>query len=389
MNYRIYFIDQPTSLKDAVADIATSPWMGLDTEFVGEKTFLPVLCLVQVVIEQRIYLIDALRLKDLRPLMRLIEDPAILKITHAGDNDYRLLNMLYGTVPANTFDTQIAAGFVGHNYPAGFAKIVERELRVSLAKSHTVARWDVRPLEPKALEYAVEDVKYLPALYHKLLHKLRLLNREAWALEESRKWEQPETYRVDPFKEALNGEYIHQLSFREKIFYLRLHRWRREKAMQLNVPKENVLQSRHISSVVKAIKGGQNAFKANRVLHEGIWRPHLAEWEALWKTPPTEEEKELVRHLPASVPDDPEREWAMEMLYHLVRYQCLVSEISPALLLPRGDFNRLKHGQGFDETLLSGWRAELLGEVLVHWLRRASALSLQWTADDACVLRMP
>ncbi len=387
MNYQVHFLDQPAAYERAMDDLATTTWFGFDTEFVGEKTFVPVLCLVQVVVEQHIYLIDALRIPNLRRLAELLENEAILKITHAGDNDYRLLNTLYGVVPANTFDTQIAAGFVGYNYPAAFAKIVERELRVSLSKSHTVTNWEARPLDPKALEYAVEDVKYLPALYHKLTHKLRLLRREAWAREESRKWEQPEYYHADPYKEALNNDYIYQLDFKEKIFYLRLYRWRREKAQQLNVTKESILQNRHISSVVKAIKGGQNAFKANRVLHEGIWRRHLNEWENLWKAPPTDEEKARVGSLPTPAPDDPEREWTMELLYHFVRYQCLEHEISPALLLPRGDFNRLKNGDGFDAALLEGWRAELLGDALVRWLRHQGVLSLEWQGE-ACVLRM-
>ncbi len=387
MNYQVHFLDQLAAYERAMDDLATAAWFGFDTEFVGEKTFVPVLCLVQIVAEQHIYLIDALRIPNLRRFAELLENEAILKITHAGDNDYRLLNTLYGVVPSNTFDTQIAAGFVGYNYPAAFAKIVERELRVFLSKSHTVTNWEARPLDAKALEYAVEDVKYLPALHHKLTHKLRLLRREAWAREESRKWEQPEYYLTDPYKEAINNDYIHQLDFKEKIFYLRLHRWRREKAQQLNVTKESILQNRHISSVVKAIKGGQNAFKANRVLHEGIWRRHLNEWETLWKTPPTDEEKKLLEGLPTPAPDDPEREWTMELLYHFVRYQCLEHEISPALLLPRGDFNRLKNGDGFDATLLEGWRAELLGPPLVRWLRHQGTLALEWQGD-ACVLRM-
>ncbi len=387
MNYQVHFLDTETAFNRAMDEIAHCSWMGFDTEFVGEKTFVPTLCLVQVVVEQHIYLIDALQIKDLGRLVALIADPRLLKITHAGDNDYRLLNTLYGVVPANLFDTQIAAGFVGYNYPAAFAKIVERELRVSLSKSHTVTDWEVRPLDPKALNYAVEDVKYLPALYHQLLHKLRLLHREAWAREESLKWERPDYYAVDPYKEVLQSDYIYQLNFKEQLFYLRLHRWRREKAMQLNVPKENILPNRHIGTVVKAIKGGAGAFKANRVLHEGVWRRYLAEWEVLWTKPATEEETAWLKALPVPAPDEPEREWAMELLYHLVRYQCLEHEISPALLLPRSDFNRLKSGNGFDAALLEGWRAELLGEPLVHWLRRAAALDVEW-AKDACILRM-
>lgn len=387
MNYSVHFLDRQSAFDEAMESVEQAAWLGFDTEFVGEKTFIPILCLIQIVVEHHIYLVDTLQVTDLTRFLNLLEDPNVLKITHAGDNDYRLLNILYGTVPQNTFDTQIAAGFVGYNYPAGFAKIVERELRVTLAKSHTVANWEARPLDPKAIDYAVEDVKYLPTLHSKLTHKLRLLHRETWAREENLKWEQPECYRNDPYKEALGNDYIHQLDFKEKIFLLRLYQWRREKAAALNVPKETVLQSRHISAVQKAVKGGQNAFKANRTLHEGIWRKHVSEWETLWKTPATDDEHVFLKSLPAPAPDDPDHEWAMELLYHFVKHRCLENEISAALLLPRGDFNRLKSGNDFNASLLSGWRADLLGHDLVAWLNRQGPVSMNWE-DGACVLRM-
>ena len=388
MNYRVHFLDQQNTFDETMAGLVSSPWIGFDTEFVGEKTFIPVLCLIQVVVEQHIYLIDSLQIKDLQSFLDLISNPEILKITHAGDNDYRLLNTLYGTVPQNTFDTQIAAGFVGYNYPAGFGKIVERELGVSLAKSHTVADWESRPLDPKALDYAVEDVKYLPALHHKLTHKLRRLQREPWAREENRKWESARFYYVDPYKEALANDYIHQLDFREKVFLLRIYQWRRQKALEFNIPKETVLQTRHISTVLRATKDGPNAFRSNRTMPEGVWRKYLPEWQTIWQTKANDDERAWLNALPAPAPDDPEQEWSMELLYHFVKLQCMEHEISAALLLPKGDFNKLKAGgNDFDGSLLSGWRAELLGKNLVQWLLEREVVQVTWEGND-CILRM-
>ncbi len=387
MNYRVHFIDQQKVLDETLESMANASWIGFDTEFVGEKTFIPVLCLIQVVTEQNIYLIDTLQINDLSGFLDIVSNPDILKITHAGDNDYRLLNTLYGTVPQNTFDTQIAAGFVGYNYPAGFGKIVERELRVSLAKSHTVANWEARPLDPKALDYAVEDVKYLPALHHKLTHKLRLLQREEWAREENRKWESADFYFVHPYKEVLANDYIHQLDFKEKVFLIRIYQWRREKAAKLNIPKETVLQNRHVSTVMRATKDGHNAFKANRTMSEGIWRKYLPEWQELWKTKATDAEREWLNALPAPAPDDPEHEWSMELMYHFVKKQCLEHEISAALLLPKGEFNKLKSGGDFDPAMLTGWRATLLGEPLVQWLTQQGAVAMHWE-QGTCVLTM-
>lgn len=388
MNHRIHFLERQHDFDRVMDALSTAQWVGFDTEFVGEKTYIPVLCLIQVVAENDIYLVDTLRINDLRKFLDLVADPDVLKITHAGDNDYRLLYTLYGTVPQNTFDTQIAAGFVGYNYPAGFGKIVERELRVTLAKSHTVADWAARPLDPKAFDYAVEDVKYLPALHEKLMRKLAHRHREAWAREENRKWETPDFYEIDPNKELLANDFVHQLDFREKVMLMRLYRWRVERAMELNLPKEQVLQSRFVSTVLRATKDGPGAFRANRTLPENVWKKNLDAWQELWRRKPDDDEKAFLESLPKPLPEDPEREWTMELLYHFVKKQCLEHEISAALLLPKGDFNRLKAGSDdFDHALLSGWRAALLGQELVEWLTKGRKIKMQW-AKGACTLTM-
>ncbi len=388
MKYQIHFLERQHDFDRVMDALATADWVGFDTEFVGEKTYIPVLCLIQVVAGNDIYLIDTLRINDLHKLLDILEDPDILKITHAGDNDYRLLNTLYGTVPKNTFDTQIAAGFVGYNYPAGFGKIVERELRVTLAKSHTVADWAARPLDPKALDYAVEDVKYLPDLHERLTRKLVRHRREAWTREENRKWETPDFYVVDPNKELLANDFVHQLGFQEKVFLMRLYRWRVERAMELNIPKEQALQSRFISTVLRATKDGPGAFRSNRTLPENVWKKNLETWQELWRRKANDEEKEFLEAIPKPKPEDPEREWTMELLYHFVKKQCLEHEISAALLLPKGDFNRLKAGSDdFDHGLLTGWRAELLGEELVDWLQKGGKVEMAW-GDGFCKLTM-
>jgi ribonuclease D len=388
MDYKVHFLEKQPDFDRVMSAISTHTWIGFDTEFVGEKTYVPILCLIQVVAAKDIYLIDTLRITDLSSFLSILADPAVLKITHAGDNDYRLLHTLYGTVPNNTFDTQIGAGFVGYNYPAGFGKIVEKELGVTLAKSHTVADWEARPIEPKALDYAVEDVKYLPALHEKLMRKLARKHRESWQREENRKWESADFYALDPNKEVLANDYIHSLDFREKTFLVRLYNWRREKAMTLNLPKETVLQARHVSTIVRSVKDGQSAFRSNRTLPENVWRRHADEWQALWKTKATDAEKAFLDSIPRPAPDDPEREWTMELLYHFVKKQCIDHEISAALLLPKGDFNRLKAGSDdFDHDLLRGWRAELLGAELVAWMQKGRRVKVAWS-EEGCKLTM-
>ena len=388
MNQQVHFLETQDIFEKVMAEIASHPWIGFDTEFVGEKYYIPVLGLLQIIAGNDIYLVDTIKIRNLDAFLRIVSDPEVLKITHAGDNDYRLLFTLFGVTPRNTFDTQIAAGFVGYNYPSGFGKIVEKELRVTLAKSHTVADWEARPLDPKAVEYAIEDVKYLPALHEQLTRKLKRHHRESWAREENRKWEVPSFYAVDPDRELFSNDLVHQLDAREKVFLMRLYRWRIKTASELNIPRETVLQSRYISTIVRATKGGANSFKANRTMHENVWRKHLDTWQQLWKEPATPDERSILDGLVRPAQEDPEREWTMELLYHFVKKQCLEHEISAALLLPRGDFNRLKSGsEDFDHSLLEGWRAKLLGDGLVQWLREGGPVSVHWN-DRECLLKM-
>jgi len=89
-------------------------WMAIDTEFIGEKRYQTLLCLIQVATPNGLYLIDLIKLKEIKPLLDFLTDANILKITHAGENDYRLLHELYDIIPKNVFDTQVAAGFGGH-----------------------------------------------------------------------------------------------------------------------------------------------------------------------------------------------------------------------------------------------------------------------------------
>ena len=92
------------------------------------------------------------------------------------------------------------------------------------------------------------------------------------------------------------------------------------------------------------------------------------------KTPSTAEERTFLEKLPKPAPEDPEREWTMELLYHFIKKKCLEREISAALLFPKGDFNRLKSGSpDFDQSLLSGWRAELMGAELVELAEKREA----------------
>lgn len=355
------------------------PWMCFDTEFVGEKRFYTRLCLIQVYTPAGIYLLDPFALPDLEPFLKIMADPAVEKITHAGENDYRLLQNVYGILPANLFDTQVAAGFAGYKYPISFAKLVESELTHSLDKSYAVADWEARPFSPKQLQYALEDVIYLPELANRLKEKLSQNNRLSWALNECSLFERPDYYERDPYKEALSSGILRSLRPREQVFLLRLYNWRTEEARRLDYSKEMVLSAKIIPTLVRSVASGMDALQANRRLPPKLVQRHGAEFVKISQAPPTPEEKEVLKQALKSTDEDPEHEIIMEVLHLLIRYRCLQEGISSDLVMPRGILNKLKADLDyFDDTLESGWRRQFLGEEIIGWLRNRHHLEIEF-----------
>ncbi|MDX1943371.1 MAG: ribonuclease D [Saprospiraceae bacterium] len=353
-------------------------WLSFDTEFVGEKRFVTSLCLVQVKTEHGLYLIDPFKVNDLIPLLELIENESVVKITHAGDNDYRLLNSLFDTVPKNVFDTQIAAGFVGYKYPISFRKLVESELQVNLDKGYAVTDWEARPFSAKQLDYALEDVMPLYDLWTTLSEKLEEQGRMNWAKEEFAQLESPDFYFKDPNHEALNSELMKSLNKREKVFLMRLLDWRRRTAEEKNYSKEMVLSGKLLGQLVRGIASGREALFRNRRLPDKLISQYGQLFEEMFHQPPSEAEKYLIKQIPTEEEEDPREDLLQEMLYLLVKYRCIESGLTPAFVLPRNAIRKLKNGHdGLTASLEHGWRRELLGDALVEWLLNVEHLDLK------------
>jgi ribonuclease D len=179
-------IADATALADCCAHLARCAQVGLDTEFVGEESFHPQLCLIQLATPDALYLIDpfAFAADELRPLWELLVDPTRLLVVHAGREEVRLLHRSIGRMPGSLFDLQIAAGLVGMVYPVGHATLVSEVLRERLAKRETRTEWRSRPLTRAQIRYAFDDVRYLLRLWQALDERLQALGRLEWARED-------------------------------------------------------------------------------------------------------------------------------------------------------------------------------------------------------------
>src|SRR6516162_8948759 len=174
-------VTQPEELPACCEYLASCRRFGLDTEFVGEDTYHPHLCLVQVATVDRLILIDPLSVGPLDAFWSLVTDPANQVVVHAGREEVRLCRLWTGRVPGNLFDLQIAAGLVGLAYPLGHAALVSQLLGVQLAKAETLTEWRDRPLTRAQVRYAFDDVRYQLPLWRELSQRLERRQRTSWA----------------------------------------------------------------------------------------------------------------------------------------------------------------------------------------------------------------
>ncbi|MGZ4482162.1 MAG: ribonuclease D, partial [Gaiellales bacterium] len=143
-------ITDAASLGSLLADARTHGRCAIDTEFVWERTYAPVLCLVQLATPDRLAVIDPLRGAPLEPIAGLMADPAVEKVMHAPTADLAGFALHHGVAPQSVYDVQLAAGFAGLGGSLSLERLVEQSLRVRLRHAEGFTDWDKRPLtEPQ------------------------------------------------------------------------------------------------------------------------------------------------------------------------------------------------------------------------------------------------
>ncbi len=173
--------------------------IGLDTEFLWERTYSPQICLAQLNVGGQVYLADPLEGVDLAPIAELISDPDVQVVMHAPHADLVAFALRHGADPVNTFDTQLAAGFVGLSAGLAYEKLVHEVTRRRVQPSESFTDWSRRPLGEKQLRYAGEDVEHLFAMTDTITERLRERGREQWMIEElSRRFDGADRFVTQP-----------------------------------------------------------------------------------------------------------------------------------------------------------------------------------------------
>jgi ribonuclease D len=251
MNRRWMLVETPSQLAKAEKSIRAAEMIALDTEYDSFRYFRDKLCLIQVQTGEKTWLIDPLAGLDLAFLGQVLNDPNILKILHAGDNDIRILKRDYGFAFRNIFDTHRAASLLGCRQLA-LGKLLETYLGVTLEKKLQRSRWDLRPLAEEQLDYAALDTAHLAELAQRLEGELREkgLQKEAERLFTGMTavvWQQK---ILDRFAHRRLPGFA-GLTTDQKERLRRLFRWRFQKAQEIDRALFMIVSDQHLVGLAR------------------------------------------------------------------------------------------------------------------------------------------
>src|ERR1700758_3116734 len=192
-------ITATSELADACRRMAKHAFVTIDTEFLRESTYYPLLCVAQMASADEAFVIDALAPGiDLSPFYALMADEKVMKVFHAARQDIEIIWHGAKLIPHPIFDTQVAAMVLGYGDSISYDQLVQRITGDSLDKSHRFTDWTRRPLSEAQLTYAISDVTHLRDVYHALVEDLGRRGRVDWVEDEMRVLTSPDTYRMEP-----------------------------------------------------------------------------------------------------------------------------------------------------------------------------------------------
>ncbi len=347
----IRWIDRPEIATAFIGNLPDAP-IALDTEFMRTQTYYAELALVQVRCGEELALIDPCAPGVVQVLGPLLAD-ARDKILHSASEDLDVLLRALGAVPAPLFDTQIAATLCGAALPPSYQKLVASELGVELAKGATRSDWLQRPLSEEQMQYAADDVRYLPALHGRLFARLTELGRLPWLYEEGeRAATKAREADANPHLKVRSAE---RLTAAQQQRLWRLLTWREREARARNRPRTWILDNAIAQRVALLDKPSPQAL-ANACTIDGRAQPRLVEkLERIVMAAPTEDE--LVIPL-ASELNDSEKARARE-IKTLVDARAGALGMSADFLLPRRGIEHWAR-EGELPSDLRGWRSEVL-----------------------------
>jgi ribonuclease D len=344
--------------------LAKSDFITVDTEFMRENTFYPILCLIQIANDKEAAAIDPMAAGiDLTPLLNLMTDnEGVLKVFHAGGQDVEIIYNLTGKTPHPIFDTQIAAMALGQGDQIGYASLVESWVGVALDKGARFTDWARRPLDARQIDYAIGDVTYLSDIFPKMLQKLIKSGRGDWLNEEMERLADPANYRADP-EEAWKRI---KVSGRKPELLGRLRAlgaWREREAQSKDIPRGRIAKDETLADIAAHPPRKQSDLAKVRGLSTTWATNDIGQrmLDALERAVPLTEED-----MPPRADRKPglTKEGALvaDLLKLLLKIRAKEISVAARLLARSDELEALAAGQREGLSILDTWRFEQFGK---------------------------
>jgi ribonuclease D len=363
-------IERDAQLAGMLDAIRAAGVFAFDTEFIGESSYRPQLCVLQVATSDTIWLVDPIAGVDCMPIFELICDPSIAKTVHAGEQDLEQVHRATGKLPANVLDTQIVSGFAALGYPVALAKLALELAGVMMHKGFTFTDWTQRPLSASQLRYAADDVRYLPMLRRELDATLDSLGRSAWARREcdERIARLAETSRAEHQWKRVRG--ANTLDGRGVNILKRLVSWRDASARTADLPVRTFLKDEVLIDLSR--KPPSAIDRMSNIKH--LPRPVIEQHGRAILDAIQQGKADPIDRLDDETPEPRLSEkFRIDTIWSALQLHCQQAGIDPALVTSRqevGDFVRQTDPARRDEhRLLQGWRREAAGLKLVELVR--------------------
>lgn len=355
------FITRTEDLVALCDRLKSADFVAFDTEFMRESTYYPDLCLIQVASPQEAAIIDPKAADlSLAPLYHLLNEEPVLKVVHAAGQDLEIIYWDTGALPTPLFDTQVAAMALGFGDQVGYQALIERLLKIQVAKGARFTDWSRRPLEDRQLDYAIGDVTYLAQAFPLLVKKLKETGRGEWLDEEMARLTDVNTYRVDPEQmwrrikiPSRNPEVFGRLKA--------LSAWREREAQSKNLPRPRIAKDETLAELAMnppstqahlgRVRGLSSGWATNDIGARLMGPLKLAQPMAAEDIPPRDRGSGLGRQ--ASLIAD--------LLKLLLKIRCEESEIAAKLVCRAEELEALASGVREGLPLLTGWRREMFG----------------------------
>ncbi len=350
-------------LNEFCSKLSSTEFITVDTEFLREKTYYPLLCLIQASgPDGQAAAIDPLAGDlDLEPFIDVLKNPDVLKVFHAARQDLEIFYNVCGAIPAPIFDTQIAAMVCGFGDSVGYENLVRNILGRKLDKSVQFTDWSRRPLSQRMLDYALGDVTHLIDIYKKLSKEIEKRNRISWLKQEEAVLANPATYHVDP-RESWKRVKIRSNNRLTLAALRELAAWREVEAQRRNSPRNWVMRDDVLADIAVLMPKNKESLAKARGITQDL---------ANGKT--GEKLLDLIR----AARDLPKEEWplpkarkeplpqdltpVLEMLRMLLRINSAEQEVVPRMVASNDELEELAVRDDAEIPAMSGWRFEVFG----------------------------